>query len=256
MSQHTDNAGENVAGEMAAPGRSHAVALVIVLALAIAFHALTGVALLAAAIVAAHAGWRSLSCGCWLLHSDPLRPRAWACFWFYAAAAAFKAFIWATTVMMSLGLVGKLVGRPPTDDEVATEGITILVAVALTVVLGVVGVVSALRGRVRVWVNPCVRERCNGDFRRLAMPGGFYGALNYAALVIALAIALPVLLTVCGTVFSLPMGGPRRVPLVLRTVLEMLLVCGTATGTIALCIALARRIAAATPGECWAPAAE
>jgi hypothetical protein len=257
MTHQLENAGEPIEGRAAVSGYSHLFTFFIVLAVAIAAHALTGSALLAAAIVAAHAGSRSLRCGWWLLHVDPLRPRAWACFWFYSATAFCRATIWALIIVVILGLLERQFGQQMKMEQIEAELLTMCVAIVMTSIVGIVGTISAVRDKVRIWVRPRIQEQCGGDFARLAeIPEYHYVEywdrrspyFNGAIFVVAVSLLLPV--TVVGVVLAAVVLGTRdEGPLGLA----MALIFGLPLTMIPVYAIISHRIIAKSPAECWPP---
>ncbi len=255
-----DNALDQTERKRDVSGHAGYFTLLLVLCAALAIHELTGNALLAAAIVAAHAGWRSLRCGWWLLRADPSRPRGWVCFWFYTATAFWKAAIWALVGLLILGASEAVTGQPPTEEQIAAQGITMFLAMGLSSLVGIIGVASAIRNKVRVWVHPSVWGRCGGEFARLGGlrgyflgdRGTFYRGFNHAIFVVAASLlvsttGIPVAFCIWSEMANAPAGGGP-------TIAEGLALIVAFVGPFAMIpvyAVLSHRVIARTPAECW-----
>jgi hypothetical protein len=242
-----------------ASGRHDFFAWLIVLSMAIAIEAVTGNALIAVLPIAVHAGWKSFRCGWWLKTVDPVSRRAWACFWFYLATACWKAAACAFVTIVIFGVIENFVGQPVPMDAVIAELQVMLCGVVLSVIVGIAAVVSALRGKVRVWVHPGVREQCHGDFNRLAeIRGPFFGnprkhphGFNHAVLIVITSVAFPPLvagtaLIICELAILAFRPGPH-----VFGIAGLLLMGVGALASIPAYSFLASRIVARTPAECW-----
>jgi len=245
-------------------GRYDFLAWPIVFGMAVAIQAVTGNALIAALPIAIHAGWRLFRCGWWLRSIDPVSRRAWACFWFYLAAACWKASAYAFATIVILGVIENLAGQPVPMDEAIAELQVMSCSVVLSTIVGILAVALAVRGKVRVWVHPSVREKCGGDFSRLGEirgwytgnPGTFYGGFNHAIFILIAAVFFP--LPLAGTVLFVckSMILPFRPAL---DAFDILVVCSILIGplvAIPAYVFLTSRIIARTPTECWTPGEE
>ena len=140
---------------------------VVTFAAAIAIERLTDSVTLAVIMPCAHAAWKSLSCAFWLLGSDEVRPRAWACFLFYLATACWKAAATAfATAILCMEVVERAGQRPP-EEALSTLGIIVAGGGLLTGLVGVAGLAPALSGKAHVWVDPAVQDACRGQFSRI-----------------------------------------------------------------------------------------
>ena len=170
--------------------RGH-VAWLVALAVAGIVYLETTNAPLSVAAFCIKAGWNEFSSGWWLLRSDPLRPRARACFWFYAAASLCKICAFATGAMLLCGaLVSQQAGiQPPRQFIVA--GTTMFVALGLSAIVGLMAVVTAWKRRLKVWVHPRVRRACGGDFTRMGSVAQTLTGANRAFFVVVMSTIVP-----------------------------------------------------------------
>ena len=236
-----------------ATGHNTYFAWLVVLSAAVVIDQLTGNALLAAAIPCAHAAWKSLRCGFWLLSADPVASRGRVCFCFYFATACWKASACALATMAMLVLIDGLLGRVPPLEEVVVELAVLFGGLCLSTVIGIVSVVLAMRSRMRVWVHPNVRERCRGDFSTIRQYGRSYPGLNQAMFVVSTSLVLPAV--VLGMVFlaCTTVGAQPNDPLTAWGVLVILLVFVCPAAMIPLYAFVSSRVIARTPADCWPP---
>lgn len=239
------------------------LAVLLVLCAAIVLHSLTGIVFLAAAIVAIHGGWKSMHCGLWLLSSDPLPFRRWPCFWFYTSAAFFKATVWALLAFVLLAANEAFTGKPPTEEQLAARGMTTVVAMGLTAIIGIVAVISAIRHRMRIWVHPDIREKCGSDFcrvgesrayvlgKRIVYSNGF----NHAVFVLAISLFLPAICVLMLLLFcSFEVNAAPNRNLTTADILRLVTFFGVIFAIIPAYAFLSHRVIAQTPTECWPPA--
>ena len=232
------------------------IAWPVVLVAAILVHNVTGSPIVAASLLAIHAGWRTFRCGLWLRRVDPVAARGWACFWFYLAAAFWKAAVGALATFFILFAIEDFTGQPPSEKEVMVEGLVMACGICLSSTIGIIAVASALRGGVRAWVHPNVREKCHGDFARLARIGvsppgilrRFYRTFNEGACVVLVSLLSPAAAVATGVLIWITIDRP----------------CGAAPNLVADFLPLwgalimlpvykllAPRVVARRPAECW-----
>jgi hypothetical protein len=240
------------------PRRVFSLAWPIALLAAVAIHQVTGSPIAAASLLAFHAGWKPFRCGLWLKRVDPLAARGWACFWFYLATAFWRAAAWALATVFFFVIVALIAGQPPGEEEIMMEFFVLAGGICLSAAVGLVALASAFLGKVRVWVQPMIWERCHADFTRLWSLRGFYAggperAFNYAVFVIATSLAAPVV--GFGTVLLIwSMAGARpNDPPMIPTILGLFLLFPGSLLVIPAYAIIASRIVARTPAECWPP---
>jgi hypothetical protein len=233
-------------------GYSRQIAWVVVISAAIAIEILTHNAIVASILPCAHVATGSLVCGFWLLKSDAKADRARTCFWFYLAAACCAAAAFAFIGIPILALVEFLEGRPPTEDAIAATLLTLLGAIALTVVVGLVAIVSAVRSRTRVWVHPGIRRMCNVDFGRIGSCIPSHRFLNRAVFVLGVSLLFPIAFAGTALLIWMACVDPVAPPLV-PTILGFILLLGGPLAMIPVYACLSSRIVAQSPSECWPP---
>jgi hypothetical protein len=245
----------------AVPRRATFLAWPVVFVAAIIIHHVTGSPIAAASVFAVHAGWKSFRCGLWLKAVDPVASRGRACLWFYMGAACWRAAGWAFVTGLIFVEAARLFGQPPPEKELMVELLIFAACVCLTSVLGLLAVASALRGMVRVWVNPSIRERCGGDFARLGdiaglyIPqlGAYHGGINHAVFVVALSLVVPVAIAATAFLIWSTINQPRDQALTLQVLLTTFLPFMASLATIPVCIIISRKVVAKTPADCWPP---
>jgi len=258
MLRKNEDFGGQFADGSVVPSWVNTLAWPIVLVAAIIVHQVTGSPIAAASLLAVHAGWKSFRCGLWLKSVDPVANRAWACLWFYLAAAFWRAAAWACVTIMIFVVVEIYTGQPPTEEEIMVELSVLVGSVCLSTAVGLVALTSALRGRVRVWVQPNVREKCYDDFARLSSLGGHYvggpdRGFNHAIFILATSLVVPILGS--GTailIWSTLLGQPPDAG-ALPELLGFFLLFPGSLLAIPAYVAIAKRIIAKTPADCWPP---
>jgi hypothetical protein len=228
------------------PGYATWLRWVMVLCVAVAIDRLTGSAALGTVLPCVHAAWKSIGCAFWLKRVDPAAARRRACFWFYLATACWKTAAWATFTILIFAGIEEFTGRPPTEDEIAVTLITLFSGVVLCTAVGMIAIAGAIRGKVRVWVHPNVREMCGGDFNRLGYCDPHRRRFNYAIFVTGTSLAT---LPAATGMVILGLCNPAIVP----AAIGLFLVAAAPYGMIVVYALLSSRIIAQSPAECWPP---
>ncbi len=122
---------------------------VITFAAAVVIEQLTDSVVLAAIMPCAHAAWNTLRCAFWLIGSDEVRPRAWACFLFYVATACWKAAIAALGTGLVCATAEDLTGQKAPVAFIKALSMIMTGGGCLTAAVGIAAATSALRGKVR-----------------------------------------------------------------------------------------------------------
>ncbi len=113
------------------------------------------------------AGWSELCSAWWLFRSDPFRRRAGACLLFYVAAAMWKTWICAVGAMVLCAAFSRQQAFPaPPHFIVAAH--SMVVALALTMLVGATAIVYSARGGIRIWIEPRIWTKCQGQFARIS----------------------------------------------------------------------------------------
>jgi hypothetical protein len=259
MSRENEDDGGQFADGSVVPRRTVSFGWPIALLAAIAVHQVTGSPIAGASLFALHAGWKSFRCGVWLKRVDPVASRAWACLWFYIGAGCWRAAAWTLVAGLVLVEVSNLFGQPLPEKELFVELFVFAGCICLTSLLGLVAVASALRGRVRVWVHPSVREACHSDFARLGEIGGvnvpnlgaYHGGFNHAEYVVALSLIVPAVITATAVLICSTLNQPRDQVLTLREGLLTSLPFTASLAMIPIWIMISRKVVARAPAECW-----
>ena len=260
----------------------------VALCTAVVLHLLIGYALFVAALPCAQAAWKSFRCGFWLRRADPVAARGRACWWFSMAVGCWKAAATAFVLVLVLFAIGvwrdkqldaQRQGRRPGPEEqairdrmereVISASLIVPTGACLCTLIGMVSIVVALRGKVRVWAHPSLRQRCHGDFNRLrdyARPRRSspnrpindvaalraLGPFNHVIFVVAISLLLvPACL---GTGYMMWYGynhpkDAQNMPLAIG----FSLVFGGPLAMIPVYAFLSSRIIARVPAECWPP---
>jgi hypothetical protein len=129
----------------------------------------------------------------WLRATDPDRRRGRTCSWYYITFGIYKVGWMALIVLFVFFFAASFLGAAqPVGGPLVHQGITAVLTIFACYVLGgltaCLGVGSALRHGIKVWVNPCAhRARMNGQWPIEASELGALG--NVAGFVVLLAAA-------------------------------------------------------------------
>ena len=171
-------------------------------------------------------GWNDFQTARWLGRFDPNRGRGSACFWFYLAFAASKVTITAFFVTL---MIGVLFGKARVGGAQITSLLTSAAGMILLSILPLIGVLFARRAGVKVWVDSSVNA---SRLQNLWPPEA--SSRNSAEFLMGMSVLIPVLLTAIGLA---RISG--RIAFF------------AAMAEIVLAWLLFRKVAAASPGECW-----
>jgi hypothetical protein len=208
----------------------------MVLCAAVALYKLTGSALFSAALPCISGGWRSIRCGWWLLHADAVVSRRRTCFCFYLATACWKAAFFSVVTWLACIMIRDRV--LPLGPQLEALLMVFPVAICLSGLIGLIGMTTARAGKVRVWTNSHLRERCGGDLRRV-------GKLGYLGFNDAGIVGITVL------VFPFEIGFLARQWAPIGPLLPVVLLCGGLLGAILLFGLLSLGTIANSAAECW-----
>lgn len=216
---------------------------------------LTNSPLLAASYPYLRAGWPSFSTGCWLRRVDPWSARGRAAFYFYLAMSGFRAASAGLLSVLLIGILEQWLQRPADISAIILALSTIMGGVATSFLFGWLGIITAVKHRVRVFIVSNLKDRCHGDFTQIATMPWRETGLNPVTIVAAIAIVVPMLAVwfIAMLALTVPQPGrPNPEPWLLSTLVLSLLVIPI------LCVLIlayvSTRIIARSPLECWGAA--
>ena len=219
---------------------------------AIGVFLLTNSPLLAASYPYFRAGWPAFATGCWLRRVDPWPARGRAAFHFHLAMAGFRAAIAGLLSVFLIAILEQCLQRPADISAIILALFAIMGGVAISFLFGWLGIITAIRNRVRIFVVSHLKDRCHGDFTKIATMPWRETGLNPATVVSAIAIVVPMLALwfIAMLALTVPQpGGPEPAPWLLSTLGLSLLAIP------ALCVLILARVSyrtiARTPLECW-----
>lgn len=221
--------------------------------------------LLAVVLPCLHGGWHSFRTGLWLLRSDPCRPRARTCFAFYLASACLNS---AAFALSSLGLFGAGevgMGHPANIKELNATLLVLAGGVLLNSCIGLGAIYAALTRKIRVWVQPRLREMVRGDLTLVSTLRPLYEDLtpvtsfgpakhrfNHAVLVVATSLVFPVVGAGILAVIAMTVGkDPVQVTTTPIMTFEFAALFGAPLAMIPCYAWVSSRIIARSPRECW-----
>jgi hypothetical protein len=210
----------------------------------------TGDMLIGSLLPYAWAAWPCLESAFFLRAQDPWSERGNTCFFFYLAAAGCRAALAALVSVVAFAAIEIATGIAPDTKNLVFTLMVLLYGLVFSAVLGLAGMVSAVRGAIRVFVVPNLRRACNGDIAEIgAATAG--RRVNYAMFVVLTSMFVPVLV-LGGCLAALGVTGkPANAP---NSMLESVGLGVLFVGPIAvfpLFLRVGNRIVARTPGECW-----
>ena len=213
---------------------------------------LTNSPLLAAIYPYLRAGWPPFSTGCWLRRVDPWAARGKAAFHFHLAMSGFRAASAGLLSVFLIAILEQCLQRPADISAIILALFAILGGVAISFLFGWLGIITAVRNRVRVFIVSHLRDRCHGDFTQIATMPWRETGLNPVTVVAAIAIVVPMLAVwfIAMLAITVPQPGrPNPEPWLLSIVVLSMLVIPI------LCVLVlayvSARIIARSPLECW-----
>lgn len=222
-----------VDGEPARQGRwNKSLAWGALLMLAWTIYEVTARPNLAIVAICTKFGWDDLLTGIWVLRRDPHFGRGRTCFLFYLASA-----VWRTTVaamLFSGFLLALLVAmnEKKPGGVLAAAGATVVIGVSLLAIVPLLALISARITGVRVWIDSRTH-----DSRRTNTWPPVCSSVNFVSNLLFPALLVPIPVT---AILSMRLGV---IPMLVLMFCEGLLMWF-----------LFRRVAAATPEECWGSA--
>jgi hypothetical protein len=196
------------------------------------------------------AGWPAFRTAVWLKGTDPWRNRGTVGMLFHLSMALFCAGACAFFCIVSMGIVAHYKGKQPDLTPFIIAILTIAAGCALSSVLGWIGIVMALRHRIRIFVKSSLYSACRGDFAIARSLGPARTNTNPANYIIAVATAAPLLTAWCAAIIIFAPGTG----IIENELMVMFFLLSLPFGVIA-CIAailfVSHRITARSPAECW-----
>ena len=210
-------------------------------------------------------GWEQLRAARWLRRTDPDKRRGRACRWFYVSWGLWRISVVATLMMFVVlflfeGLRHRLGAPPRRGNEPPVQFIVAFLmaffGIGFATMTSILGVLSAWRGGVRVWVGA---EAIDGWRVKSWPPLGPPRKPNRVALLLLTAVpiaAVSILLPVAAFVVGIAATVARRIGgdgAFVATMLVGVMLCLVA-GVIAMMVlvdASKRRIEASSPADCW-----
>ncbi len=211
---------------------------------------LTGNPLLTGILPYLKAGWPASKTALWLKRTDPWPARGTVGFLFHLCMALFCAGAWALVCVIGTAVVASITQKQPDLTQFVIAILIIAFGCCLSSLLGGIGIVIALRHRVRIFVKSNLSTVCHGDFTRATTLGPGRIRINPANYIIGVATVAPLL----GTWFvAMLMTAPgARIDKVDTTQLILMWLLPVVAATcIAILIFLSARITANSPAECW-----
>lgn len=228
--------------------QSHRIAVpVVVVAIAVWLYFATGNLLASASLPYFAEAWPTTRTAFWLRSSDPIRRRGRTLFWFYLAAAGWRAATSAFMAAIAIAIIGDIADlrRPPAAFEHSMA--VMLIGLFATTLLGIVAVAISVARRVPVFVIPTLYGRCGGDFSLVNPTSISRRYFNYAVFVLTLSVFVPALLI--GTIVAAVIANSALAPtLKVFTLVPILLGLVAAIPVYGF---LSSRIIAPTPIHCW-----
>ncbi len=220
----------------------------------VALFIVTGNPLIASAIPYIMGGARGILTAFWLRSVDPIVSRGKTYFWFYIAAAGWEA---ATTAFLHLLLFVAIEECTGVMVAVANFGLfaqTMLVltgGVAVSTVIGMVAIVSALRHRMQVFVVLDLHKLCGGDFETIGAVMAGRRRFNHAIFVLISTLFVPPLVISSAALIYSVTGDRTTNPNTAAVIAELIGFFAAAFLPIFAYIWCSNRIIAPSPAVCW-----
>jgi hypothetical protein len=249
-----------VAGE---PRRRPSLVLPALLALGILVYELTAQPGLGAAIACTKFGWDDFLTARWLRRRDPDRRRGKASFWLFVAAGLWKTAVTGVVVLFAVAFIDAMIRRrggaagPPPAEALAGAFATALVGFMLSTLATARAFFTALRHRVRLWIDARVHQDRRADHWPPASTDGRRnraGAVLFTALFLGMLVLLSIFHVVVRAALRGWAGGIAQ-KRELADTLANLFCCGIFLLVPVLILVfrdiLAQLALARTPAECW-----
>jgi len=229
-----------------------AASWLLTIAVAVVLFLLTRNPLMASILPYLRAGWPAFRSALWLRRYDPLAGRGRTCLWFYLATAGWKAGTAALLTVLALRVLQDISGQGVDTTKLVPAAVIVFGGVLRSVLLGVIGIASALFRRVRVFVIPNICSLCHGQFQATSTVASQRHRFNHAIFIVATSLVLPVVATGVGLLVAFSFANPNKFPVVPAVAGFGLIGLGP-FAMIPVYGYCSSRIIARTPRECWEP---
>jgi hypothetical protein len=212
----------------------------LLITLAWVVYELTAQPTVAVVVGCAKFGWDDMQTAAWLRRTDPLRARAWACFWFHLACALWKVAGIAAGVMLLIIILMPILQQPQKLVLIlGPAALEMLCGFLLASLLSWSAACFAWRKRVRIWLDSKLHYARN----RRSWPPNATGR-NNAGPILAGSLQLA-LATITASVCLLAVWAQLSIkPLLGLLAIAVLTACVLARR-------IARNVVAVAPHECW-----
>lgn len=196
------------------------------------------------------AGWPALRTAFWLKKSDPWKARGTVGFLFHLCLALFRAGICAFICVLSTAFFSSMIQKEAHLTTLMIAILTILLGCFMSSIIGWIGIVIALRNRVRIFVMSNLHSICRGDFTVAKTLGTGRNGTNPGNYVIAVVTSSSLFaIWFVAMLISVPpqVNGENKTALfILLCLLPVLVIT-----CVILVDFLSKRIMAKSPAECW-----
>lgn len=190
--------------------------------------------------------WKDSTLALWLWRRDPHKPRGRSCLLFYLAFAGWKAMMAGILVAFLIRFIDAAVGGPQGPGNELIVAMSVAAGgFAACCLIGVLGIVIAWRGRVRVWLDSNVYWSYRDDvWPPTTCRANQIGRVLIVTQLVGLMFGTVGLLLLMMPVFNLAGGGAAG---------SFMLIGIIAVGVLVLWLPerINARIAAKYPHECW-----
>lgn len=212
---------------------------------------------LSALVACSKFGWNDWLTSRWLWKTDPVRPRALACGWFYCASGMWKVGVAATIGIWLLMVIAVIaVSNAAAPPAFYAIGIEVLAGFGIAALATAIASLLAWWSGQKIWVDSALhvyrRENLWPPDRRL-------GANRVKLLVLSALIFWLVPLAVGAAALLLMSLNYWQAPWPVDVAIAVVVMAGLAVGLPIFLLAaserISRRVAAESPRECWPEAA-
>lgn len=206
---------------------------------------------LAAAVPYLRTGWPPARTGIWLRFADPWRARGIVGMWFHLAMAGLSAAVAGVAALVLIAFLESRLNRPADLNYVMLVLAVIFSGCAASFVSGWIGIYTALRHGIQMYVVSNLYNYCSGDFSRIASLPMHRYVTNPVNFILAIAIFTPAIIGWCAMLLVVGSANPAEEYMVwLVAGIFTVLAIGIA-GASMIFNRVSRRLIAQTPLECW-----
>ncbi len=217
-------------------------AWLIIIAASVSLFILTGNPLVASAIPYIMGGARGIFTAFWLRFADPIADRGRTLFWFYLAAAGWEAAMTAFGHLFLFGVINMNMGL------FVQTMLSLVGGVIISAVIGLIGIVLALRRGLRVFIVPDLHHLCRGEFGMIGAALRDKRRFNYAIFVLTSSLFVP---AISLSTLYLAMSTVGKDMKDIDTTLQFYTFFAGALLPIFAYAWCSNRIIASTPAACW-----